>query len=272
MERPEGSGCLGTGDTGNSRISFTVQNRKIDAYAPDASLAIAAKDVLLNREYEYLPAFELNNFRGLVIDAGANVGLFSILASNFAKLVVAIEPHPTNVKFLKHNLQTNNVTNVVVANACLWSSKDTQELYEGGDSIGHSIVKKTMRSSQVEAVTLAELISQYGEVDLLKLDVEGAEFPILGELDAGSLQKVRALVCEVHLDHGEIETLVSKLDEAGFQAEYFFPPLHRGGFSYKIDLHGLIGLKMRRRVVYTLASLANRKETRLGVLFAQRTP
>ena len=54
-----------------------------------------------------------------VIDAGANVGVFSVLFGRLCKKVVAIEPCPTTVKYLKHNLAQNGITNVEVIQKAL---------------------------------------------------------------------------------------------------------------------------------------------------------
>jgi len=55
------------------------------------------KEILLIEEYEWLPSFELRNFKGKnIVDGGAHVGLFSIKASPYARKILAIEPHPKN--------------------------------------------------------------------------------------------------------------------------------------------------------------------------------
>ncbi len=251
-------------------MSFKIKSKNFNAYGPDQSITIAAKDVLLNREYEYLPRFELENFEGVVIDGGANNGLFSLVASNFAKKVVAIEPHPVNLKFLKHNLAINDVDNVLTMNNSLWSSKSTMNLFED-NSIAHSLVQKTNSFIQTETITLDELLDVWGEVDLLKLDVEGAEFAIFDHADTRQLSRIGALVCEVHLTHGNIFDILKKLQNAGFTTEHYFPPLRRGDFGYSIDLRGLRKLKLWRSIAYPLALMIGRKETNLCMLFALRT-
>jgi len=66
------------------KINFIVNENDINkklfsAFVPDDQLFGAIKDILLNREYEYLPEFELNRFKGKrIVDAGAHVGLFSL--------------------------------------------------------------------------------------------------------------------------------------------------------------------------------------------------
>ncbi len=228
------------------QVSFKIKNKNFNAYGPDESITIAAKDVLLNREYEYLPRFELENFGGVVLDAGANTGLFSLVASNFARKVVAIEPHPTNLAFLKRNLAINNVDNVFVVNRSLWSNKSTLNLYQD-NSIAHSLVQKTDSFIQTETTTLDEQLDVWGDVE------------------------IGALVCEIHLTHGGLDPILRKLQDAGFATEHYFPPMRRGDFGYRIDVRGLRKLKLWRSIAYRLALMIGRKETNLCMVFGLRT-
>ncbi len=95
------------------RVNFEVDGKGFEVFVPDDQLFGAVKDILLNRVYEYLPDFELTNFNGeVIIDAGAHVGLFSLIASVFAKKVISIEPHPINLSLLRINKLINNVGNM----------------------------------------------------------------------------------------------------------------------------------------------------------------
>jgi hypothetical protein len=123
-------------------IGFEVNGKFYQAFVPDDQLFVAIKDILLNREYEYLPEFELNKFDGKrIVDAGAHVGLFSLVASNFAKEVISIEPHPVNFKLLQLNLEINNTRNVIPINKALWSKSGTLTLYEGEHTGAHTVLK-----------------------------------------------------------------------------------------------------------------------------------
>lgn len=125
-------------------ISFEVDGKQYNALVPDKELLFVVKDVLLNREYEYFPEFELKRFRGKrIVDAGAHVGLYSLVASTFAKEVVSVEPHPLNFKLLQLNLYRNDVQNVIPINKALWSKHETLSLYEGEERTSSSQIFKT---------------------------------------------------------------------------------------------------------------------------------
>jgi len=63
------------------------------------------------------------NANATIVDIGANIGCFSLLAARTASRVIACEPHPKNLDLLKKNIVLNNVQNVeIVAHAI--SGKD----------------------------------------------------------------------------------------------------------------------------------------------------
>ena len=76
------------------------------------SLWGAVKDNLVLAEYER-EGVRLQALSGVVLDAGAHVGTFALLASVHAKRVVALEAHPENYSMLQHNISRNHTTNVI---------------------------------------------------------------------------------------------------------------------------------------------------------------
>jgi FkbM family methyltransferase len=154
-------------------ISFEVDGKLYNAFVPDDQLFGAVKDILLNREYEYLPEFELNKFMGeRVVDAGAHVGLFSLVASTFAKEVITIEPHPVNFKLLQLNLEINNVKNIITINKALWSKSETLTLNEGRHTGAHTVLNPQNANNKkfnINSISLGDILDEFGEIDLLKM-------------------------------------------------------------------------------------------------------
>jgi FkbM family methyltransferase len=187
------------------RVKFSVGGKRFTAYVPDDNIWGAIKDVLLNREYEFLPEFELCNFTGgVIVDAGAHVGLFSLVASAFAGKVIAIEPSRINYHLLMLNLLTNNIGNVVPVNKALYHYRGKLKLFEGGHSGAHSLIGNSSRFEEVETITLEEIIDSYGSIDLLKIDIEGAEFEIFNHIDLETLNRVKMIADEIHLQHATL--------------------------------------------------------------------
>jgi FkbM family methyltransferase len=123
-----------------------------------------------------------------VCDVGANVGYFSLLAARrvgSAGRVVAIEASPKTFEVLEHNLALNNVENVRCVNAAVAARPGTVTLYgaPGGDPGQATIVSSRggPKECEVEALCLESILTptELKRTRLIKIDVEGAEGPIL---------------------------------------------------------------------------------------------
>lgn len=257
------------------KINFEVDEKPYRAFVPDDQLFGAIKDILLNREYEYLPEFELNRFHDKkIVDGGAHVGLFSLVASTYAKEVISIEPHPVNFKLLQLNLEINDARNVIPINRALWSKSETLILYKGGHTGAHTVLNsqnaRVTERFSVNSMSLKDVIDKFGEIDLLKMDLEGAEFEVLGKLDYKVLSNIRNLVTECHLEVGDVNQLEKFLKEKGYYTEKFTPPLVKEKASYSIKVKDLENLKVFRKFVYTLSALIGAKDNTLAILFARQ--
>jgi len=118
----------------------------------------------------------------VVFDIGANVGFYALLASVLVGSrgkVVAFEPVPRNLHYLRSHLQMNRVSNVSVIEAAV-SDSNGECLFDEGpsNSMGHISKEGSLR---VRTVTIDSLVST-GEVPApthMKIDVEGAELSVL---------------------------------------------------------------------------------------------
>ncbi len=117
----------------------------------------------------------------VVYDIGANVGSYTMLASVLAGprgLVVAFEPVPENVAYLRRHITLNQLTNVVV--------QDVAVSDESGVAAFHATTDRVLGRIdaggrlQVRTVRLDDMV-QGGlrPPDCLKIDVEGAEAAVL---------------------------------------------------------------------------------------------
>lgn len=154
----------------------------------------------------------LSRIRGRVfVDVGANRGQFSIpLAKNFGK-VIAIEPNPSlpirgrNIQVVRCALSDSlGETNLYLdqhpanKNWTLDTIMDRFTYRPGHDTRVNEVIegKKTIR---VPTTTLDAILSEFESVELVKIDVEGAEFRVLrGAKESLSSQKIATFVIEVH--------------------------------------------------------------------------
>jgi FkbM family methyltransferase len=119
----------------------------------------------------------------VVIDVGANVGMFTIKSIKEVGndgLVIAIEPEPRNLVLLRKNTKIFN--NVIVVPKAVGDSKRKIKLFIANTSGGHSIKRnKGHGYIEVEIDLLDNIISELGakRVDFIKIDVEGAEKEVL---------------------------------------------------------------------------------------------
>jgi FkbM family methyltransferase len=120
-----------------------------------------------------------------VIDGGANVGYFTMLASRLvgeSGRVYAFEPEPNNFDLLKRGVERNGRKNVVAVRAALSNHVGTGTLFLdrsnlGAPSLRESNISDPGGSVDVETLTLDGYFEQRtdAQVDLIKLDTEGAE-------------------------------------------------------------------------------------------------
>jgi hypothetical protein len=100
------------------------------------------------------------------------------------------------------------------------------------NSVSHHVINTeevlcSLSHYKVESITLRDLIDMFGDIDVLKLDIEGAEKVVIPSFDKKSLDKVVFLVAELHsLSYMEEQKIKKLLQNAGFQVSIFRPPPH----------------------------------------------
>ena len=148
------------------------------------------RDVLLHEEY----ALEMPTLPRVIVDAGANVGLTTVYYANeypHAK-IIAIEPDDSNFVLLVKNVSA--YPNVVPVHAALWNKDGEIGIFDGDGKWGCQV----REGIGCRAVTMRTLMSETNvdTIDLLKVDVEGAEKEIFSDCDW--IGCVRTLVVELH--------------------------------------------------------------------------
>jgi len=119
----------------------------------------------------------------VVVDAGANVGIFSLMCSAFGpKKIYAFEPVKETYDMLCENVRRNNLQGIVLpVNKALGdASSEATIRYDGSGDVGASITidRGAKKTQTIEIVTLDSIIGDE-EVGFIKMDVEGYEEPAL---------------------------------------------------------------------------------------------
>jgi FkbM family methyltransferase len=153
--------------------------------------------------------FKLAQEARVVVDVGAFVGYFSLLAAlaNRRSRVLAFEPMPDNAERLQRHIRLNRLDNVELVRAAVASSSGTAELFHTGSAnpSSTSLVREFMSShdvvhaSVVPTVALDQFLEDrgVGAVSLLKLDIETGEPDALRGMSQTLVRDKPAIFCEV---------------------------------------------------------------------------
>lgn len=168
------------------------------------------KEVIDRLEYFRWGEIEINP-GDLVIDAGAHIGSFTRLALSKGARVIAIEPHPGNFTFLTYNTEgiKGRLTTI---NSLLWNGGPVRFLSDPDRNELHKIDKA---GDLVDSVSLDNICSKFDlkDIDLLKMDIEGAEYKVLYEFK--QLFRVKQLTLEWHYGSTKLAELIIFLEKNG---------------------------------------------------------
>lgn len=118
------------------------------------------------------------------IDVGANIGYFALLAAKIvgpAGRVVAFEPNPSNCDLLRHSIEVNSFSTITLHQAAVAEARQTLHFATAGIDSNGRVVNAAEAAAEVvalptvEAVALDEVLADLNRIDVIKLDVEGAE-------------------------------------------------------------------------------------------------
>jgi FkbM family methyltransferase len=163
-----------------------------------------------------------------IVDAGANIGLFSAYAAAQApeSRVWAIEPFPATFQRLELAVRRNGLAGRVEC-SCLALAREKGErgMSPSGTASELNYLLPAGGAAEgtvpVPALTLADFLdgNNLDRVDLLKMDIEGSEYEVLGAASRDTLRRIGRLDLEYHAPRGPAgsrQTLVDLLSDAGF--------------------------------------------------------
>lgn len=200
---------------------FTSGNIKIEGWDIDYvdSYALwSSIDILIHKRWN---DFATSKQEPVILDCGANIG---VSALNYKRKfpgarITAFEPDPGILRVLKRNLRVNAANDVKVVEAAVWTKNGKASFFsEGAD--GSRIVSDTNNAFHnlvVDTIDFREVIA--GPVDLIKMDIEGAEFDVIPHIQ-NKLSLVQNIVIECHIDNSKIHgfsEMLASLDSSGFQ-------------------------------------------------------
>ncbi|MBF0426369.1 MAG: FkbM family methyltransferase [Magnetococcales bacterium] len=201
---------------------------------PGTSDADMFREVVVEDQYALAGLPDTLN---VVLDVGANIGLFGCALLAKARRVIFVEPDAGNVAQIRKNitLHGGGDNTEVLALAAAGRSGETVDFYShqrksccntmlpdcfDPDEAGQIHIQR------VETISLRDLIDHSGaeRIDLLKCDVEGAEYAIIAAAAAdGCLRRVDCLLMEVHVRNVEgvaaAEAMLDQIRACGFSIQ-----------------------------------------------------
>ena len=133
--------------------------------------------------------------------------------------MICVEPDESNIARLQHNLAANNLNSYVIVEGGLWSCKgwlDMDYSFRDGQEWSRALKPSTNSCGNVPVFSVEDIKKQNGwdSIDLLKMDIEGAEDTIFSQKEHLSfLNSAKVVTIEIHdmynVGHRVAEALLS---------------------------------------------------------------
>ena len=191
---------------------FVTRGSPLSFDVPTRELYLVFKEIFLTDFYSIQTWVDQLPTDPVIIDVGANAGYFNmlLLSKRTDAKVYAYEAIESNVQLFGRNIELNPTIAGKVQlfhRAVTGKPVDTITLYKEADannsvtaSIFQDFESHNLSSVTVKAIALAQILEEnkIDQVDFLKLDCEGSEYPILYESPKDIWQKVKSIFLEVH--------------------------------------------------------------------------
>ena len=159
----------------------------------------------------------------VVVDAGANIGAFSLLATMRAPYarIIAIEPFPSTFEKLLETIRVNHLDQRITSIQAALTAAPTSLFMDADPTIKSHSRRATDRRSdgalKVAGVSLTQLIEEHRihAVDYLKVDIEGGEVPFFEGTNGQALRTVKKIGVECHSLDGR-KCVWANIEAAGF--------------------------------------------------------
>lgn len=162
----------------------------------------------------------LHRFGGVFIDVGANIGAYTLVASEECSCrVVSIEPHPRSLALLRENVRRNHRSNVICVGVALsdaegWCSFTDQAELSINRIASPDGISKVLRVCTRTLQTVCDELALIP--DFVKIDVEGHEERVLdGFGDLASVPKA------MWIEGGERASIRQRMHESGYSGPYY---------------------------------------------------
>jgi FkbM family methyltransferase len=182
---------------GNGLIALSIpQSRTPLLVRGNTSDVQTFEQIFIDNEYDA----PLDISPKTIVDGGANVGYASVyFANRFPDArIIAVEPHSANAEMLAKN--TAAYPNLVIIRAGIWHKKTLLKIENPeAEEWAFRVTEATPDTLEFEAITITDIMgsANVDHIDILKLDIEGAEKEVLSH-SREWIDKISVLIIELH--------------------------------------------------------------------------
>ena len=203
----------------------------VNCYGGKIYLNLKESEMMIRRSlgiYEYWKTklfFQLVKSNMIVVDVGANKGYFSLLSAKLMSdkgRVLAFEPYPNNGYWLQNSIQANRYSSITLFPFALSNLEGKKKFYvgkySGSGSFFHSD-NTTNKKFFVKCRKLDNVLEENAvdHVDLLKIDVQGADLEVLEGAEETLSQQNLKIVMDIDVAKEKREVLLDYIQSFGFK-------------------------------------------------------
>jgi len=151
------------------------------------------KEIFADENYKFIS----DNPAPVIYDCGSNIGMSCLYFKKIypAAKITAFEADPKIAQILMLNLEQNNLIDVTVIPKAVWINNEGVDISsEGADASSIYLDKNKIK---IESVRLKDLLKKEEKIDLLKMDIEGAETDVLRDCKE-ELNHIKNIFVEFH--------------------------------------------------------------------------
>lgn len=154
----------------------------------------------------------------VILDAGANAGLFSLYCEPIAKKIIMVDASPNCCSILKDvNRVFLNKKGEVIQAALGPVDGDVTFYYSEENTAMNSTIQigSHTRSETVKQVSLDTILETNPFIDLFKCDIEGGEGVLFEDFNENHAMKIKSIFCEYHPDSFGVsgQKIIDKLSQ-----------------------------------------------------------
>lgn len=212
----------------SSPLDLAIDNTFLEYYHTSNTFTRHIIEKEINHGHYEDPDFKeiFKDNDAVIIDAGANIGLFTLHLHRACKKIFSVEPTERHFNVLKNLIKIFDIHNVELHNIALNNFDGECSFIIDNNNTTQNRIEPG--GTATKCLTLLSFIKSLGveSVDLLKLDIEGGEkFVILEDPTFDEASKLcKKIYIELHPSFVDVTAVLNKLSSVGFRLKFINSP------------------------------------------------